>query len=73
MKGELERNMADNAYLRAVFSFKWYIYRLECAEGVDALLRALLYDAYSDDRSSTCVNLQIIVTKFEQQCYRESV
>ena len=50
-----------------------YICRLEFTEGVDALLIALLYDAYSDDRSCTCVNLKIIVTKFEQQCYRESL
>ena len=50
-----------------------YICRLEFTEGVDALLIAFLYDAYFDDRSSTCVNLKIIVTKFEQQCYRESL
>ena len=34
-------------------------------------------DAYSEflmtDHVGYCVNLKIIVTKFEQQCYRESV
>ena len=47
----------------------YIICRLEFTEGVDALLIAFLYDAYSDDRSCTCENFKIIVTKFEQQCY----
>lgn len=42
---------------------KRYIDCLKYAEWVDALLIALLYDAWSDDWSGACV-LKFIVTKF---------
>lgn len=47
--------------------------RLGYAEGVQTLLTALLNGAYSDDRLCTSVNLKLIITKCEQQCYRGSV
>lgn len=42
---------------------KRYIDRLKYAEWVDALLIALLYNAWSDDWSCVCVS-KFIVTKF---------
>lgn len=45
------------------------IYRLECAEGEDALF---MYDANSDHRLGLCVNINLFVRKFEQQCYHDS-
>lgn len=37
---------------------------MEYAEGVDELTIALGYDAYSNDRSCTCVNSNVSVNKF---------
>lgn len=34
---------------------------------------SLLHDPHSDDQSSMCVNLKLIITKFKQQRYSKCV